>query len=514
MAFIDKNVVYAHCVKIHCIVFPAVDFHAQFLQFGRKVLFPFLQPFLHFAAAVTHGGLLQHFKAALRVGEFFGENIYHGLFRLGNFTELVVCEDNTVPVVVLDFGEHLLAVGRGEILLARIENLCHRVRLAESLCYLVYVGFQSYNERFLHQPEAFHFVGCHAHNHRLSRADFVPANSTSVLLNHPDSVLLRGVEFIIRELFKGQSRKGLRRTVIGWTHIAVETLVVHPYQFVPYFHGLVVEPTVETLPNLLYLACGFLYGFFVRNTHRLPVTVNLFRQFRHGVVQGVYKQVLAVAAAHGIGVVGQRGISLQAHYIGVVHIEIHHLGFRLEKFGGEVGVQLRVYPPLTHIDVEFLVRYRFGRGLFKSLYGGFRPLFLAVREVLQAGDDVLAFGYDVSGEELALVFPLSADGIVEYLVFQCADDFFFGHSRNLPDIVHIYMAVKVQAARQCLVGCQLPGRVNLLECHGLTHDVGLEDVPAELHFNREHFRTETVKHDKLLVVVVVKTAPFGYKGIV
>ena len=228
----------------------------------------------------------------------------------------------------------------------------------------------------------------------------------------------------------------------------------------------------------------------------------------------MYKQVLAVAAAHGIGVVGQGGIPLQAHYIGVVHVEIHHLGFRLEKFGGEVGVQLRVNPSFTHIDVEFLVRYRFWRGLFKSLYGGFRPFFLAVREVLQAGDDALAFGYDVPGEELALVFPLSAGGVVEYLAFQCADDFFFGHVRNLPDIVHIDMAVKVQAACQCLVGRQLSCHVYLLERHRLTHDVGLEDVPAELHFNREHFRAETVKHDKLLVVVVVKTAPLGNKGIV
>ena len=506
--------VYAHCVKIHCIVFPAVDFHAQFLQFGRKVLFLFLQTFLHSAAAVTHGGLLQHLKAALRVGEFFGENIYHGLFRLGYFAELVVREDDAVPVVVLDFCEYLFAVGRGKVFLARIENFRHRVRLAESFCNLVNIGFQPDNERFLHQPEAFHFIGGNAHNHGLSRADFVPTNSTSILLNHPDSVFLRGVEFIIRELFKGQSRKGLRRTVIGWTHVAVETLVVHPYQFIPYFHRLVIEPTVETLSNLLYLACGFLYGFIVRNTYCLPVTVNLFRQFRNGVVQGVHKQVLAVAVAHGIGVVGHGGITLQAHYIGVVHVKIHHLGFRLEKFGGEVGVQFRVYPPFTHIDVKLLVRYRFGRDLFKSLYGGFRPLFLAVREVLQAGDDVLAFGYDVPGKELALVFPLAADRVVEYLTFQCADDFFFGHVRNLSDILHIDVAVKVQAACQSLVGCQFSGCVNLLKCHGFTHDVGLEDVPAELHFNREHFRTETVKHDKLLVVVIVKTAPLGNKGIV
>ena len=31
MALIDKYVVYAHCVKVHRIVFPIIDFHAQFL---------------------------------------------------------------------------------------------------------------------------------------------------------------------------------------------------------------------------------------------------------------------------------------------------------------------------------------------------------------------------------------------------------------------------------------------------------------------------------------------------
>ena len=167
----------------------------------------------------------------------------------------------------------------------------------------------------------------------------------------------------------------------------------------------------------------------------------------------MYKQVFAIAGTHGIDVVGHGGISFQTYQIGVVHIEIHHLGFSLEKLRGEIGVQFRVYPPFSHIDVKLLVRYRFGRGLFKSLYGGFHPFFLVVREVLQAGNDFLALGYDVPCKELAFVFPLSTDGIIKYLAFQCADDFFLGHIRNLPDIVHIDMAVKVQAACQRFIGC-------------------------------------------------------------
>jgi len=80
MALIDKYVVYAHCVKVHRIVFPFVDFHFQLLKFGCKVLFALLQSVLHLSAAVAHGGLLQKFEVTLHIGKLFREYIYHGLF--------------------------------------------------------------------------------------------------------------------------------------------------------------------------------------------------------------------------------------------------------------------------------------------------------------------------------------------------------------------------------------------------------------------------------------------------
>lgn len=55
-------------------------------------------------------------------------------------------------------------------------------------------------------------------------------------------------------------------------------------------------------------------------------------------MKGMYKEVFAVAVTNGIGVVSHRGIALQAYYIRVVHIEIHHLGFDSKKFRGEIGV--------------------------------------------------------------------------------------------------------------------------------------------------------------------------------
>ena len=103
VAFVYKNVVYAHRTEIDGIVFPEVYLHLQFGELGFKVLFPGFQSFLHPAAPVTHSGLLQHFEAALHIGQFFREYVVHGFFGLRNLAKLVVCQDNAIPVVVLDF---------------------------------------------------------------------------------------------------------------------------------------------------------------------------------------------------------------------------------------------------------------------------------------------------------------------------------------------------------------------------------------------------------------------------
>lgn len=93
--------VYAHRMEIHGIIFPLIDFHPQFGEFRFQILLPLLQSFLHLPAAVAHGGVLQYLKAALHIGKFFGENLHHGYFRLRYLCELVVCQDDAVPVIVL-----------------------------------------------------------------------------------------------------------------------------------------------------------------------------------------------------------------------------------------------------------------------------------------------------------------------------------------------------------------------------------------------------------------------------
>ena len=298
------------------------------------------------------------------------------------------------------------------------------------------------------------------------------------------------------------------------TDIAVKPLVVHPYQFVPYLYRLTVEPLVETVSYLLYLGGRFLYGFLVRHSYRFAVPLYLFGYFGNGVLQCVYKQVLSVVILYGIGVIDYRGISLQAYQIGVVHVKIHHIGFRSEKLCGKIGVQLRVNPTLAHVDVEFLVGYRFGYGFLQCLYSGFRPVLFLACEIGKIRACFLAFGDDVSGYELAFVFPFSGGRVIEYLAFEVVDNLVLVLACGLHQIVHIHTAVKVKAACQRFARCQLHGRVYLLERYRLTHDVGFEYVALDLHFNREHFHAEAVKHDKLLVVIRVEKAPFGDKSII
>ena len=112
------------------------------------------------------------------------------------------------------------------------------------------------------------------------------------------------------------------------------------------------------------------------------------------------------------------------------------------------------------------------------------------------------------------MFPFSGGRVIEYLAFEVVDNLVLVLACGLHQIVHIHTAVKVKAACQRFARCQLHGRVYLLERYRLTHDVGFEYVALDLHFNREHFHAEAVKHDKLLVVVGVEKAPFGYKCVI
>ena len=294
-------------------------------------------------------------------------------------------QDDAIPVVVLDFGKYLSAVGRCEIFLARVQDFCVRVCLAERVGNFVYIRFQADNQRLLYQSQTLHFIGRDAHNHGLACAYFVPADTTTVLLNHPDCVFLRRVEFVVRELLKGKLRKGLCRAVIGRTDIAVETLVVCAYQFIPDFQRTGIEPLVEIAADFLYLGGRFLNGFLVGHTYLVAVAIHFFGYLRHCVMQGMDKQVFTVEIAHGIGVVCCRGVTFQTHYIGIIDIKVHHFGFHPEKFCRKVGVKLRVNPTLAHVYIQLFIGNCFGRCVLQCPCGDFRPIPFPAGQVIKAG---------------------------------------------------------------------------------------------------------------------------------
>ena len=97
------------------------------------------------------------------------------------------------------------------------------------------------------------------------------------------------------------------------------------------------------------------------------------------------------------------------------------------------------------------------------------------------------FGDHVSGQELPLVFPFSGYGVVENFPFEGFRNLFQIRACGLYDVGHIYLAVEIETACQRLKRRQLDTGVDLLESYRLTHDVGLIDVVADLHFNGIYF---------------------------
>ena len=86
--------------------------------------------------------------------------------------------------------EELHPVLRREVLFAGIQDAGIGIGSLISCRYLSDIGFQSYYHRFLRHAETLHFVRCDAHDECLARAHLVIAYSSTVLLDHPHTILL------------------------------------------------------------------------------------------------------------------------------------------------------------------------------------------------------------------------------------------------------------------------------------------------------------------------------------
>ena len=325
---------------------------------------------------------------------------------------------------------------------------------------------------------------------------------------------MRWVQVIVGELFKGQAGECLRRTIVGRTHIAVETLVVEPYQFVTDGNRLAVEPSVELVSDFLYLGCHLLHGFFIRYFHPFTVSHHLLLDFGNGVMQGVGEQLVASVAVASVKVVCRRGITVQGYYIGVVHFKVHHIGLDIKQVSGKVGIDFGRNPPLAHIEIQLLVGYQFGRDIFQRLYRALRPCPCLSCKVVDMAAENLAFLHHVTCQDTPFLFPCACFGVVEHFALQRFYDLALAAACRSRKVIHVHLSVIVQAACQRLHRGQADGRIYLLESHRLTHDVGFHHLTVHLHFDGVHLQAHAVKRHQLLVAVRVEIAPLGNKRIV
>ena len=71
--------------------------------------------------------------------------------RLGYFPELVVCQDDTVPVIIFDVMEYSDTFLRGKVLLARIKYFGIRIGHLERVGYVMHIAFESDNHRLVRE---------------------------------------------------------------------------------------------------------------------------------------------------------------------------------------------------------------------------------------------------------------------------------------------------------------------------------------------------------------------------
>ena len=189
MRFINEEVVDTHLPEIGHVIRPVFYILLQLFKFGFKVLFPFFQPVLYpagyfIALLLEYGKVLFDVVYLLRV--YF--LLYFG--RLRYFSELVVCQDDAVPVIVFNVMEYSDTFLRCKVLFARIKHFGIRISLLERVGYVMYIAFESDNHRLVRHSETFHFKGGYAHDKGLARAHLVVDYSATVHLQHPYGILL------------------------------------------------------------------------------------------------------------------------------------------------------------------------------------------------------------------------------------------------------------------------------------------------------------------------------------
>ena len=285
MRFVNEEVVDAHLPEICNIIRPVLYILFQLFKFGLKVFLSSFQPLLypagHFIALLLEYGEIL-FDAVYFLRIYF--LLYFG--GLGYFPELVVCQDDAVPVVVLDVMEYSDTLLRRKVLLARIQHSGIRIGPLERVGYVMHIAFESDNHRLVRQSETFHLKGGYTHDKGFARTYLMVDYPASVHLQHPYGIFLAVVQGRYAQPFQVKEREALQGTVVIGTYIAVELAVVHVRKVLLEFGQLFIQPAGEGGTYLVDFGVGKLDGL------RIP-----------------YLNVIALLVLYGLGYVGYGVVS-------------------------------------------------------------------------------------------------------------------------------------------------------------------------------------------------------------
>ena len=179
----------------------------------------------------------------------------------------------------------------------------------------------------------------------------------AVLFQHPDAVLLRGVQVHYAQAFQVQVRELLVRAVILRAHETVELVVVHVRQPLLELRRLFLQPLGKAVSYLVNLRVGKLYALAVTHLDVVAVLVlaDAFHHVGAGVVQGVFQQVHAVVVS--VIAFHQKLVRDFHRFVGAFHrilVEAFRVSYpylRVEQAAHVGGIHARGYPTLPEVEV-------------------------------------------------------------------------------------------------------------------------------------------------------------------
>ena len=111
--------IYSHSAEVHSVIFAAIKGMLHLLELGFEIGLAF-QTSGHHTSGDILSLLSEKHEILFDAVEFGLENLLLDFGRLGYHSELFVCQNDGVPVVVLDLSEDLFPFLGCKVFLARI----------------------------------------------------------------------------------------------------------------------------------------------------------------------------------------------------------------------------------------------------------------------------------------------------------------------------------------------------------------------------------------------------------